>query len=126
MMDRVRALRFATGLLACGLSLLRSLRGAVSLALNALAAKSAVKIHAARCTVLEPLGRWRIQMFAGDLLSTPPDWAHENWAERVDICASLLFTHGYITATERMKIARRLGVDLAQAIEARRAEKKGE
>jgi hypothetical protein len=57
-----------------------------------------------------------------DLLKTPPDWSHSNWADRIDFCASVLFVHGYIPQSVRDKVGKKLTAQFAQAIEARRAE----
>lgn len=56
------------------------------------------------------------------LLSPPPDWSHANWADRIDLCASMLFVHGYIPLSVREKVSKKLTAQFAQAVEARRAE----
>lgn len=55
-----------------------------------------------------------------DLLKQPPDWSSPNWADRISMCASMLFCHGYIPMGLNDKIHRKLEVQFAQAIEARR------
>lgn len=60
-----------------------------------------------------------------NLFAPAPDWKHATMAERVDACGSMLFLHGYITASQRSKVTLRLEKQLAQAIEARSAKTEG-
>lgn len=54
-----------------------------------------------------------------DLLNPAVDWTDENWAQRLDRCASMLFLHGYITETARDKIGARLTKHFEAAAHAR-------
>lgn len=42
------------------------------------------------------------------LLEPAQDWQDENWATRIDRCASMLFLHGYIPMSMRDKIGKKL------------------
>ena len=43
-----------------------------------------------------------------ELLKPAVDWSGQTWAGRIDQCASMLYCHGYIPASARERIARRL------------------
>ena len=49
------------------------------------------------------------------LLQPAADWQDENWATRIDRCASMLFLHGYIPMSMREKIGKKLAAQFEKA-----------
>lgn len=45
-----------------------------------------------------------------------PDWCDQTWAQRLDMAASVLFIHGYITQSQRTKIANKMNAQFEKAI----------
>lgn len=50
------------------------------------------------------------------LIAPAVDWTDQTWAQRVDAAASLLFVHGYISQSQRAKIADKMNAQFAKAI----------
>ncbi len=48
------------------------------------------------------------------------DWTGQTWAQRIDAAASLLFLHGYIPQSQRVKITQRLERQFSEGIAAGR------
>lgn len=51
------------------------------------------------------------------LIEPAEPWADGRWLDRVDQAASFLFLHGYISQTQRMKVAQKLERELRAGIE---------
>ncbi|MES2295250.1 MAG: hypothetical protein V4527_18280 [Pseudomonadota bacterium] len=50
-----------------------------------------------------------------ELFQPAADWSGQNWAARIDQCASMLFCHGYIPLSQREKIHKKLTAECEAA-----------
>lgn len=50
------------------------------------------------------------------LVEPAVDWTGQTWAARMDAAASLLFLHGYIPQSQRIRITEKLEKQFAKAI----------
>jgi hypothetical protein len=44
------------------------------------------------------------------------DWTGQTWAQRVDAAASLLFVHGYIPPSQRVKVTQKLDAQFRKGL----------
>lgn len=47
-------------------------------------------------------------MKAHKLIENAADWTNQNWMQRLDSAASLLFIHGYLSPAQREKITHKI------------------
>jgi hypothetical protein len=52
-----------------------------------------------------------------ELIAPAIDWTDQTWAQRLDMAASVLFLHGYITQSQRAKIADKMNAQFQKAID---------
>jgi len=57
-------------------------------------------------------------MDAKTLISPAADWSDGRWLDRVEQSASFLFVHGYITGSQREKVALRLEKQIRAGLDA--------
>lgn len=50
------------------------------------------------------------------LVSSAPDWTDQTWVQRMDMAASLLYSHGYITSRQRQTVTQRIERQFKSAI----------